>query len=50
MTCLSCEHYRAAICGEPAWCAKQRPGFPQIGAMCRWFEYEPGADKEEARE
>ena len=47
MTCWSCIHYRPATCGEPAWCAKRKAGFPHIGINCRAFEYAPGSDEGE---
>ena len=34
MTCFSCHHYRA---GDPAYCTKRKPGFPQVGRACRAF-------------
>jgi len=45
MTCFSCRHYRATYPGDPAYCTKRRPGFPEVGRACRAFEYEPGADE-----
>ena len=44
MTCFSCSHYRA---GDPAYCTKRKPGFPQVGRACRAFDYEPGSDEGE---
>ena len=44
VTCFSCVHFRRTCCDL------RLTGYPQVGAQCRLFIYEPGSDKQDTSE